>query len=340
MEMQLFLRERLKRINFSHGRDWHPLTFVEELKIDGKEQVVCTKCNESAVVGPTFKCNACPYLRHVSCYDKSTFKFHFGRRHDNDQLMFTEELKNDDGKEGVVCMACDEQVKGPGYKCSTSECNFRLHKSCAQLPRQIQCHPSHPNHILILRHPRIASSICNACEILKHEGHQHSLSLPISSNKNCNACDHSHTYSKNTQVFVCTTCDFALGFECATLPLVARHKNDEHPLALTYAAENNSGEYYCQICEKERDSNHWFYYCVKYDFPAHLQCVLGKYPYIKFGRSYKSEDHQHSVTFVRKTKDSPPCDACGKTFNGMAIECNQCMFNVHYWEDECLLKYK
>jgi hypothetical protein len=60
-------------------------------------------------------------------------------------------------------MACDEQVEGPGYKCSTSECNFRLHKSCAQLPRQIQCHPSHPNHVLILSLPRLNSSNCNAC---------------------------------------------------------------------------------------------------------------------------------------------------------------------------------
>ena len=74
------------------------------------------------------------------------------------------------------------------------------------------------------------------------------------------------------------------------------------------------------------------------DFPAHRQCVLGKYPYIKFGRTYEDKNHQHPITFVRKTESSPPCDACGKTFDGMALECTQCKFNVHGLNSECMQK--
>jgi ribosomal protein L37AE/L43A len=123
-----------------------------------------------------------------------------------------------------ICNACGHSRHGFTYRCD--RCDFDLDVQCCSIP-----------------------------EILKHEGHQHSIFLPVSSNKNCNACDHNHTYYKDTRVFICTTCDFALGFECATLPLVAKHKYDEHPLALTYVAENNSGEYYCLICEEKRDSN-------------------------------------------------------------------------------------
>jgi hypothetical protein len=88
--------------------------------------------------------------------------------------------------------------------------------------------------------------------------------------------------------------------------------------------------------KKKKDPKQWFYYCAEYDFPAHSQCVLGKYPYIKFGSTFTFEYfHDHPLTFVPKTESSPPCDACGKTFDGLAIECTQCKFNVHK-DRECL----
>jgi len=67
-------------------------------------------------------------------------------------------------------------------------------------------------------------------------------------------------------------CNFALGLECATLPLVARHRYDDHLLRLTCSVEAPWEEYYWLICEKDRDPKNWFYYCTKCDFPTHLQC--------------------------------------------------------------------
>ncbi|XP_062166116.1 uncharacterized protein LOC133872572 [Alnus glutinosa] len=605
MEMELFLREILRRALFLDEDD-HPLKILEELKNDGKEEVVCVYCNEPVVLGLAFKCKICPFLCHVSCFKEtkylgSTFYFHFGGRHD--QLMLTEELKND-GKEGVDCVVCKEKVEaGPRYKCSASECNFQLHKSCAQLPREMH-HPEHPDHILILQFPTeyaskrncnacrkscgkrlfykceecdfiiditcatrtqvnntgdcqhtfvpffrkihftceacgqegmdfvsscticrlfihsrcagfprtmiisrhdhalsliyslhhqvqvfnnvfcklcgqkvktqyaafscqecdfvahlycakacICESLpeksvdvmekinpgeihhfshphnlilshdqevlydklcdgcmhfiisapfynctrcdfflhttcaqlpkekkhilhqhtlallpnapypygsfrCNACgyirhgftyscvtcsfdmdvqccsilKTLEHEGHQHSLFLRVSSDKKCSACGNEYQYCNDRGIFVCTACDFALDFKCATLPLVARHRYDKHPLALTYATKDNFEEHYCLICEKEMNQKHWFYYCATCDFPAHSQCVLGNYPYIKFESTFKNEElHQHPLTYVRKTEYSTPCDACGKTFDGMALQCSQCKLNVHWW---------
>jgi hypothetical protein len=130
-------------------------------------------------------------------------------------------------------------------------------------------------------------------------------------------------------IFVCYPCNFTLCFRCATLPLLASHKYDEHPLKLTYTIEDKFREYYCLICEEKRDQDHWFYYCEKCDFSAHPQCALGKYPYIKFGKTYKDEHHEHPFTFVRKTKYSPPCDVCNDHFDEIALECTQCKLTVH-----------
>jgi hypothetical protein len=610
--MELFLGEILRRAAFTHDESGHQLKILEELKNDGKEEVVCVYCNKPVVLGLAFKCKDCPYLCHVSCFEtvrfESTFFFHFGSRHD--ELMLTEELKND-GEEEVVCVVCKEKVEaGPRYKCSASECNFQLHKLCGQLPREMH-HPSHPDHILILQRPTVYSSksncnacgkscgkglfykceecdfiiditcatrtpvnnsndcqhafvpffrkihftceacgqegmdfvsscticrlfihsrcagfprtmiisrhdhtlaliyslhhqvkdfnnvfcklcdqkvktqyaafscqecdfvahlycakacrrksllgksvdvmekinpgeiqeyfihphnlilshdqealldklcdgcmhfiisapfynctqcdfvlhttcaqlpkekkhilhrhtlallpkapypygsfYCNACgcfhhgftyscvtcsfdmdvqccsipKTLEHEGHQHSLFLRVSSDKKCSACDNEYQYYNSKGIFVCTTCDFALDFKCATLPLVARHSYDEHSFALIYTAKDNSEEHYCLICEEKMNPKYWFYYCATCDFPAHLQCILGKYPYVKFGNTYKSIHHRHYVTFVQKTEYSPPCDACGKTFDGIALECTQCKFIVHKESYQCLQK--
>jgi hypothetical protein len=164
---------------------------------------------------------------------------------------------------------------------------------------------------------------------LEHEGHQHSLFLAPSSVQLCNSCEG----PKGTnRVFVCKECDFALGFECATLLLKVKYEHDPHLLSLTYTAKNDYEEYYCLICKEERNKNHWFYYCEKCDFTAHPRCVVGRYPYIRYGRDFTWKNHQHPLNFARRSKDSRPCDACGKFFDDeLALNCRQCKFNIHPW---------
>jgi hypothetical protein len=77
--------------------------------------------------------------------------------------------------------------------------------------------------------------------------------------------------------FDCNTCGFRLCIKCATLPLVARHRYDTHLLHLTYAAtEDNSEDYYCEICEEVMNEEFWFYYCKDCDVAAHPRCILGE----------------------------------------------------------------
>ncbi|XP_062172122.1 uncharacterized protein LOC133877744 [Alnus glutinosa] len=150
-------------------------------------------------------------------------------------------------------------------------------------------------------------------------------------------------------VFVCNECVFAMDFECATLPLKVKCEYDSHHLSLTYTVENDSEEYYCLICEEERNTNHWFYYCVDFNFAAHPQCAIGPYPYIKYETNFTQEDgHQHPFNFSWRTKNSHPCDACGKTFENetlegetsvgaMGLNCTQCKSIIH-WDYKCIRK--
>ncbi|KAL6273128.1 hypothetical protein ACE6H2_023820 [Prunus campanulata] len=122
------------------------------------------------------------------------------------------------------------------------------------------------------------------------------------------------------------------------------HKYDNHPLKLTYdSVTNDDDEYYCKICEGERDPKYWFYRCEDCDFDFHPDCVLGRYSKIKLGSTYKHDAHPHPVTLVDKIKsvipndkryeDVSPCEVCHEPCEGLVYECSECNINIH--QNEC-----
>ncbi|KAK7829581.1 hypothetical protein CFP56_028986 [Quercus suber] len=199
------------------------------------------------------------------------------------------------------CDACGQLCNGFTYKCN--KCDFDLDVQCS----------------LIL-------------DILTHKGHEHFLRLSSTRySQKCDSCNF-----ESSQGFRCTTCEFVLDFKCATLPLIARYKQHEHPFILSYAAEDDSGEYYCDICEEERDPKQWFYYCAYCSYPAHSECILGKYPNFKFGVSYTFDYHPHPLTMIHKTKDHHACHKCdGPCDEGFFYQCVSCNFNVHTYKPNC-----
>ena len=54
-------------------------------------------------------------------------------------------------------------------------------------------------------------------------------------------------------VFHCATCEFVLDFKCITLPQTTWYNQHEHPFTLRFTPEDDSGKYYCDICEEEQD---------------------------------------------------------------------------------------
>ncbi|KAB1215494.1 putative E3 ubiquitin-protein ligase UBR7 [Morella rubra] len=169
-------------------------------------------------------------------------------------------------------------------------------------------------------------------DTLKHKGHQHDFNLAIFDDEVCNAC---HKETTRAAKFRCidSGCEFILCRRCDTLPLVARHEYDKHLLTLASTEEGNSEEYYCLICEEERDPKKWFYYCQECDFAAHSSCVLKNvYPYMKLGSTLMDiELHDHALTMVQRTAESPPCDVfdCDECFHCLALECKECHLFAH-----------
>ncbi|TYI91851.1 hypothetical protein E1A91_D02G024100v1 [Gossypium mustelinum] len=178
------------------------------------------------------------------------------------------------------------------------------------------------------------SRTCLRCVIALTPGartclkHEHPLRFYRQYEGKCNACS---LYS--WQAFCCKDCNFVLDVGCFSLPITAQHKCDEHLLSLTHHDDNNYSEsHYCDICEKSRDPNSWFYYCAICDTSAHVGCVLGKYPFLKLKSIYKKKDHPHPLTIVKKKYYYPDCDKCGKPCEDLALECSksECKYIVHW----------
>jgi hypothetical protein len=291
--------------------------------------------------------------------------------HEHKLILSRNEVEVDHHK--LICEGCMQSISGPFYSCE--QCHYFLHSNCARLPLKKR-HPIHRHKLTLFPTKDRTRSIitCSAChrlshgfayvcphrgcdhrmdirccsisKIFKHEGHGHPLSFAKSSAEICNACDSSKNilwpadgFVQHGAAFVCNECEFALDFDCATLPLKAKCENDPHLLSLTYKVENDSKEYYCLICEEERSTEHWFYYCIKCNFAAHPRCALGPHPYIKYEMNFTEEGHQHPFNFAWRTKNSRPCDACGKTFVGdsLALNCTQCKSIIHR-DYKCILK--
>ena len=208
-------------------------------------------------------------------------------------------LTDDEVPNNKICDGCVRAILTPSFY-SCVDCSFFLHISCTKLPK-IKQYPLH-QHPLALTYRREYfwcdscdqwcngfRYICQGCyfkldaqcslisNTLTHACHEHPLYLSITNNRQkCSICG-----SEQHQVFRCTTCEFVLDFKCATLPQTAWYNQHEHPFTLRYTLEDDSDEYYCDICEEERDSKQWFYYCEDCSYPAHSNCIIGEEPNYK-----------------------------------------------------------
>ncbi|XVF37804.1 hypothetical protein REPUB_Repub20aG0042400 [Reevesia pubescens] len=256
------------------------------------------------------------------------------------------------------CDGCMLPISDSFYYCP--QCDFFLHKACAELRQMKHVWHHDCQQPLVLTSDQVFSCricdcwsnafayTCNECEgktclqcvIALTPGaqtcpkHEHPFLLYLQNKGQCSACGE---YTEAAFRCVDTSCNFVLDLECFSIPTRARHKCDEHILALTdHDNSSYSESHYCDICEERRDPNHWFYYCVSCDNSAHINCVRGKHPFIKLGGIFKYEDHPHPLTFVKKMYYYPDCIECGEPCQDLALECAEsgCNYIVHW---ECTL---
>ncbi|XP_075648601.1 uncharacterized protein LOC142619397 [Castanea sativa] len=298
--------------HFSHE---HDLKLSDEVENNKK----CDGCVR-AIFPPFYRCAKCNFFLHKSCIELPRKK-----RHPLHQHLLTLLAKAPCWSKSFECDACDQLCNGFTYCCE--ECDFDLDVQCSLILESLS-HKGH-EHLLHLSTTSYAQN-CSSCDY-------ESFHLSTTSYaQNCSSCD-SESFqdserlqdSERFQVLRCITCEFALDFKCATLPLTTRYKQHEHPFTLSYAVEDDSGDYYCDICEEERDPKHWFYYCADCSYPAHPECILGKYPNIKFGGACTFDGHPHPLTIIEKTKDHPECHRCGEPCKEFFYQCAMCNFSFH-----------
>ncbi|KAG6625197.1 hypothetical protein CIPAW_16G079800 [Carya illinoinensis] len=165
------------------------------------------------------------------------------------------------------CSTCRRLCNGFIYYCE--KCDFHLDVLCSQVPY-----------------------------LFKHVSHEHQLilsKLPI--RKRCSCCNSSQSGYK----FCCADCEFIVDFKCLTLPDMIRYREHEHPFKLCYTPEDDSSEYYCDICEKNENQS-----------IAHPICIYENFLNVKFEKACTYDIHQHPLTSVQKTEDAPLCKKCGK----------------------------
>lgn len=211
------------------------------------------------------------------------------------------------GKEDRLCNACERSIEGPtaaAYGCDL--CNYYLHKSCAELPRQIQ-HRFH-EHDLTLPEPysRLEHE-CNACHkrgygftyscdkcdfhldldcvsllpSIPSKCHKHKLTLleKLYGEPNCKA-DYCYYTSPNAYYLRCLTCNFTIHLWCSPIPDALEHESHHHPLILKDKVSDDAYEVeVCDVCEEKRDQKECAYYCEECDFVAEFKCMLSEVRY-------------------------------------------------------------
>ncbi|KAG7980724.1 hypothetical protein I3843_05G198200 [Carya illinoinensis] len=207
----------------------------------------------------------------------------------------------------VNCFVCGKGCNSSSaiYSCGRSTCrDIYIDESCIELPLKIY-HPLHLSHPLFLLEQKGPRGKCNACRkdtlsfayicqhdncsffldiicggvrvpAINYEAHSHLLHFREGTDDRvlkCNACDK----SCESSIFSCLYCHWNLHYTCGPLPNRITHKCHEDPLVLTTALAEHEDEmddeFYCDVCEKQRDQLLPSYQCTDCNFVAEIGCV-------------------------------------------------------------------
>ncbi|TXG66070.1 hypothetical protein EZV62_007345 [Acer yangbiense] len=245
-------------------------------------------------------------------------------------LLQHEESKEDEsddetnGEEIKYCDGCNEVMCFQGYSCHESaKCKFYLHKSCSELPPNIQ-HPLHP-HPLILLSEIPSSSIFNLNGII------------------CDGCR--NLYKKGFTYYCSWSCGFNLHPKCAS---ILDHQqtfiNKEviqlyhfcHKHALNFCNLRESNEKDCCCCKQRIIGS--AYCCLECGFFIHESCAeipkQVQHPFhpqhLLLAQPMEVMGIFDEFTSLFSTLDSGrDCNACQLEIHGIKIGCIECSFNLH-----------
>ncbi|XVF56000.1 hypothetical protein PTKIN_Ptkin06aG0081100 [Pterospermum kingtungense] len=283
----------------------HPFYHRHALNLQKKPPNVlnyffCDVCWDQSEI--FYNCSTCDYAVDVKCALLPQFiAGDFSKIHHSSHahpLIFTTK------KKGIVkihpCVACQESTPGPIYSCANIDCEFYIHKKCAELPPTV-AHPSHRKHPLLLltnAPPHQDMCSCHLCtnhingfiyhcslcqfdlqikhifssgiEIGSHEHPFYRVSKPMSFI--CDACG----TGEDCIPYLCISCNLAVHKDCISLPKVVKISRHLHPISHSYFLLEKSCQRKrdCRICYDEVKVEYGSYYCSDCSYIVHVNCAM------------------------------------------------------------------
>ncbi|CAL5412969.1 unnamed protein product [Camellia sinensis] len=236
------IRHIVKRIGHPLGGHLHNLRLSKE-KIDC--EIACRKCLQLITTSVTehYSCVGCDLSLHKSCAELSNDHRHELMPHELGQLVDPKTGKYSfPEKHSCPFHSHDE---GMGFVDDCADCLYHTSLRWGLFPVVLY----HRLHIMYFYIKPIASDT----EFL------------------CDACGET---SKEEVYYLCRGCKIRFHVGCALLPFCYKHEIHRHPLRLTFLKEDDgTDEYYCDVCEDNRNPNHMMYYCKECNFTCHLRCM-------------------------------------------------------------------
>ncbi|OWM67321.1 hypothetical protein CDL15_Pgr000773 [Punica granatum] len=264
------------------------------------------------------------------------------------------------------CYTCKRYVEG-GWAYHCIDCNFFLHKSCAESPPEIQ-HPSHPQHPLELISSEIVESIhldlplirkagSIKCSLCFNEGYAlRSLSVPKEDLSETRLFEHVHEHPMRLQCVeggyrssgchVCkwplrglayasekNFCPTAIHKACAEL---IGHESKQpihpqHPLVLSDQQYYTSDP--CSACLHSYHDillkGHYSPFVLHCDY-----CQIHFHARCALGRpTLKHQRHEHSLRYIAQMGrglNGGKCNVCYENCRIDFYTCVTCNYNLHY----------
>ncbi|KAL7195390.1 hypothetical protein ACSBR1_035585 [Camellia fascicularis] len=335
----------------------HPLTLLVHHPWNSTSSR-CRACGK-VLEGFTFHCSECNFSLDARC--ASLMPTQNSEAKDELQiqqlsLSHTHPLIPCQTKMGfrLSCDACQLHFDDSSvYICL--ECNFLLHKSCADLPREVKHSFYHQHTLTLLEYlPRQLEESFDTKQILManchpsnpgHNGYvaklasrkmEHSLNCRgkvdvFKGHFQCHAC---YQYTSGF-AYVCAECTIFFDIRCPfSKPRLIKSELHHHPLAFFTV---KSKELNCHACNRSFRTP--FFRCVECDFNLHVKCLPTLPP------TAKDKHHRHPLTLTNSPiKDRPDedenaefyCDACEerRELYERTYYCKECHYVAHV---HCLL---
>jgi hypothetical protein len=267
--------------HFTHE---HNLRLVNEDDILHDISKQCYGCVLPIFFNSCYICTLCDFVLHETCANLSKKK-----RHPSESrrlTLYDEYYVNSLMRKGpFICFVCNQRCSGFAYvEDSERRDGLKIDVRCVSI-YDGYVHKSQPHSMLVVPDNWSTCSICG-------KGGEHMWSL-----------------TGQDDLFMC--------YKCATIPELAMHKYDVHPLSLQFG-EMAKGDYWCDICEKILDPQKWFYTCDLCCTTLHIDCVLGMEPYMRVGSTF------HLKRFVLEVLSNysasrPHCYTCSSRINDLIV---------------------